>query len=148
MSPPRTRPPPQRLPEQPRDGWQQTIQDGVAYQRPPPRRLKSLLNGTWYGHPLHPVITDIPVTAWILTALFDIIWLISPAHNSWAAYGALVTVIVGLLGALGAIVTGFTDWSDTYGAERRVGLNHSIFNVSATTLYIDSLILRLLSGPD
>jgi len=83
----------------------------------------------------------------MLTALFDIIWLISPVHNTWATYGALVTVIVGLLGALGAIVTGFTDWSDTYGAERRVGLNHSIFNVSATTLYIVSLILRLLAGP-
>ncbi len=139
--------PPQPFSERLSDSLQQIIQAVVGSHRPPPRRLKSLLNGTWYGHPLHPVITDIPVTAWILTALFDIIWLISPAHNTWAAYGALVTVIVGLLGALGAIVTGFTDWSDTYGAERSVGLNHSIFNVSATTLYIVSLILRLLAGP-
>jgi uncharacterized membrane protein len=58
-----------------------------------------LLNGTWFGHPLHPVITDVPITAWMLTALFDIIWLISPTHNSWAAYGAFVAVIVGLLGS-------------------------------------------------
>jgi nitrite reductase/ring-hydroxylating ferredoxin subunit len=82
----------------------------------------------------------------MLTALFDIIWLINPAQT-WAAYAAFVTVIVGLLGALGAIVTGFTDWSDTYGSERRIGLNHSIFNVSATLLYLISFILRLIAGP-
>jgi nitrite reductase/ring-hydroxylating ferredoxin subunit/uncharacterized membrane protein len=129
------------------DGLQHLIQVVIGSQRKPPRRLRSLLNGTWLGHPLHPVITDIPITAWMLTALFDILWLISPAHNTWAAYGAFVTVIVGLLGALGAIVTGFTDWSDTYGSERRVGLNHSIFNVSATMLYLVSFLLRLLAGP-
>jgi nitrite reductase/ring-hydroxylating ferredoxin subunit/uncharacterized membrane protein len=129
------------------DGLQHLIQVVIGSYRKPPRRLRSLLNGTWLGHPLHPVITDIPITAWMLTALFDIIWLISPAHNTWAAYGALVTVIVGLLGALGAIVTGFTDWSDTYGSERRVGLNHSIFNVSATIFYLVSFLLRLLAGP-
>jgi nitrite reductase/ring-hydroxylating ferredoxin subunit len=48
---------------------------------------------------------------------------------------------------LGAIVTGLTDWSDTYGAERRVGLNHALFNAIATTLYLISFILRLLAGP-
>ena len=42
---------------------------------------------------------------------------------------------------------GFADWSDTYGPERRVGLNHSIFNVGATILYLVSFILRLLAGP-
>src|SRR5881397_3642285 len=92
------------------DTLQHLIQVVVGSQRKPPRRLKSLLNGTWFGHPLHPVITDVPITAWMLTALFDVIWLISPTHTTWAAYGAFVTVIVGLLGALGAIVTGLTDW--------------------------------------
>ncbi len=126
---------------------QQLIQVVIGSHRKPPRRLKSVLNGTWFGHPLHPVITDVPITAWMLTALFDVIWLISPTHNTWAAYGAFVAVIVGLLGALGAIVTGFTDWSDTYGPERRVGLNHSIFNASATILYLVSFLLRLMAGP-
>jgi nitrite reductase/ring-hydroxylating ferredoxin subunit/uncharacterized membrane protein len=117
----------------------------IGSHRNPPRRLKSLLNGRWFGHPLHPVITDVPITAWMLTAIFDIIWLI--AHTSWAAYGAFVTVIVGLLGALGAIMTGLVDWSDTYGAERRVGLDHALFNATATILYLVSFVLRFLSGP-
>src|SRR6266567_5207686 len=136
---------PQPFAERLSDSLQHVIQVIVGSQRKPPRRLKSLLNGTWFGHPLHPVITDVPIAAWMLTAIFDIIWLIS--HTTWAAYGAFVTVIVGLLGALGAIVTGLVDWSDTYGAERRVGLNHALFNATATILYVVSFVLRLLSGP-
>jgi nitrite reductase/ring-hydroxylating ferredoxin subunit/uncharacterized membrane protein len=137
--------PPPPFAERLSDQLQQGIGIVIGSHRKPPRRLKSLLHGTWFGHPLHPVITDVPITAWMLTAIFDIIWLI--AHPSWAAYGAFVTVIVGLLGALGAIVTGLADWSDTYGTERRVGLNHALFNATATILYVVSFVLRLLSGP-
>src|SRR5882762_5512360 len=72
------------------DSLQHLIQVVVGAHRKPPRRLKSLLNGTWFGHPLHPAITDVPIAAWMLTAAFDVIWLISPLHNIWAAYGAFV----------------------------------------------------------
>jgi nitrite reductase/ring-hydroxylating ferredoxin subunit/uncharacterized membrane protein len=135
----------QRFSERLSDRLQDMIKVVIGSNRKPPRRLKSFLNGTWFGHPLHPVITDVPITAWILTAIFDLIWLIS--HTTWAGYGAFVAVIVGLLGALGAIATGLTDWSDTYGAERSIGLNHALFNASATILYLVSFILRLLAGP-
>lgn len=127
------------------DGLQSVLQKILGAPGKSPRRLKSFLNGTWLGHPLHPLITDIPITSWVLTAIFDIIWLISRA--SWSAYGAFVTVIVGILAALAAAVTGLTDWGDTYGAERRVGLNHAIFNTIALVLYIISFVLRLLAGP-
>ena len=30
----------------------------------PNRRIKDILNGTWLGHALHPVFTDIPIGAW------------------------------------------------------------------------------------
>src|SRR5205807_2180320 len=109
------------------------------------KRLKSLLNGTWFGHPLHPAITDLPIAAWTLATIFDIAWLI--AHANWAAYGAFVAIIVGLVTALAAIVTGLTDWSDSYGTERRVGLNHALFNALAFVLYLVSFVLRLLIGP-
>jgi nitrite reductase/ring-hydroxylating ferredoxin subunit/uncharacterized membrane protein len=138
---------PQPFAERLSDTSQHIIQVVVGSQRKPPRRLKSLLNGTWFGHPLHPVITDVPVAAWMITAVFDVLWLISPTTFAWAARGAEVTVLLGLLGALGAIVTGLTDWSDTYGAERRVGLNHALFNALATMLYLVSFVLRLLQAP-
>src|SRR5947209_1391483 len=138
---------PQPFAERLSDTLQHIIQVVVGSQRKPPRLLKTLLNGTWLGHPLHPVITDVPVTAWVITAVFDVIWLISPTTFAWAARGAEVTVLIGLLGALGAIVTGLTDWSDTYGTERRVGLNHALFNAIATILYLVSFVLRLLQAP-
>jgi len=144
---PAPEPEPQPFAERLSDTLQHLIQVVVGSHRRPPRRLKTLLNGTWLGHPLHPVITDVPVTAWVITAVFDVIWLISPTTFAWAARGAEVTVVIGLLGALGAIVTGLTDWSDTYGAERRVGLDHALFNATATILYLVSFILRLLAGP-
>ncbi len=147
VSVPETSPAPQPFAERLSDGLQHIIQVVVGAHRKPPRRLKSLLNGTWLGHPLHPAITDVPITAWITTAVFDVLWLISPVTFAWAARGAEVTVLIGLLAALGAIVTGLTDWSDTYGAERRVGLNHALFNASATILYLVSFVLRLVQAP-
>jgi nitrite reductase/ring-hydroxylating ferredoxin subunit/uncharacterized membrane protein len=142
---PTPQPEPQPFAERFSDALQHIIQVIIGANRKPPRRLKSLLNGTWFGHPLHPAITDVPITAWVLTAIFDIIWLIT--NSTWSAYAAFVTVIVGLLGALGAIITGLTDWSDTYGSERSVGLTHALFNALATLLYLVSFILRLVAGP-
>lgn len=129
------------------DTLQEAIKVVVGTHRKPPRRLKSFLNGTWFGHPLHPVLTDVPIAAWLLTAVFDIIWLIAPVQNHWAALGAFVSVIAGLVAGLGAIVTGLTDWSDTYGAERRLGLSHAFFNACAFVLYLVSFLLRWLDGP-
>jgi nitrite reductase/ring-hydroxylating ferredoxin subunit/uncharacterized membrane protein len=148
---------PQTLPEAPTtsvppfaerfsDSLQNVLQTILGTHRQSSRRLKSFLNGTWLGHPLHPLLTDIPIAAWTITAIFDIIWLVS--RSSWAASAAFVTLIVGILAALAAAVTGLTDWSDTYGSERRVGLNHALFNTLSLVLYLLSFVLRLLAGPD
>lgn len=135
--------PPEPFVERLSNGLQNVIKVVIGANRKPPRRLKSLLNGTFLGHPLHPAITDIPIGAWTIAVILDIIWLLSPNANAWAARAAFVAVIVGLLGALGAAVTGLTDWSDTYGSERKVGLYHALLNVGATILYLVSFILRL-----
>lgn len=118
----------------------------IGSRRKPPRWFKSLLNGTWLGHPLHPAITDVPVAGWLLTALFDIIWLIAPATNAWAARAALATGLVSVLAALGALLTGMADWSDSYGRERTVGLVHGLLNVTATILYAVSVWLRFTTS--
>jgi nitrite reductase/ring-hydroxylating ferredoxin subunit/uncharacterized membrane protein len=124
------------------DTLQNVIKAGIGANRRPPRRLKSLLHGTGLGHPLHPAITDVPIGTWLLAALFDILWLVSPAGNAWAARGAQVLVLAGVVAALGAAVTGMADWSDSYGAERTVGLYHGALNLLATLLYIVSVVMR------
>src|SRR6476646_1399318 len=35
------------------------------------RTLHDLLNGVWLGHPLHPMLTDVPIGAWTITELLD-----------------------------------------------------------------------------
>lgn len=125
------------------DSLQNIIKALIGANGRPPRRFKSLLHGTWLGHPLHPLITDIPIGAWVLAALFDILWLVSPHSLAWAAQGALVVVAFGALAGLAAVATGSADWSDTYGAERRTGLWHGLLNSGALILYIISLVFRL-----
>mgnify|MGYP001408568330 CR=1 FL=1 len=107
----------------------------------PGRGLKTFLHGTWLGHPLHPVITDIPLGAWTLAILFDLIWLFRGTHG-WVS-AADVTIFVGLLAAVGAAVTGYTDWNETYGRERRVGLAHGLLNTAALVFYLVSFVIRL-----
>ncbi|MEO7003041.1 MAG: DUF2231 domain-containing protein [Ktedonobacterales bacterium] len=141
-------PPPAREPAV--DRISGALQGGVKLligaNRKPPRRFKSLLHGTWFGHPLHPAITVAPIGAWLLAALFDVLWLISPSANAWAARGAEALVIAGIVTALAAVVTGTADWSDSYGAERTVGLYHGLLNSLALLLYIASVILRVQVG--
>jgi len=138
----RASPPTESATDRISEGLQTAIKAIVGSNRKPPRLFKSLLNGAYLGHPLHPVLTDVPVTAWLITAIFDIIWLINPESASWAARGAQAAVLIGFLGALGAVATGLTDWSDTYGHERRVGFLHGLLNSTATLLYLISLLLR------
>jgi nitrite reductase/ring-hydroxylating ferredoxin subunit/uncharacterized membrane protein len=109
------------------------------------RGLKSFFNGTWLGHPLHPVLTDIPLGAWTLAVIFDLIYLFSQ-HPAMARSAAEIVIAVGIVAALGAAVTGYTDWGDTFDRERRVGLSHGLLNLVATVLYVVSLVLRLTSS--
>jgi nitrite reductase/ring-hydroxylating ferredoxin subunit/uncharacterized membrane protein len=135
-------PPAEPASERIAESVQNIVKAVIGSNRKPPRLFKTLLNGSFLGHPLHPVLTDVPIAAWLIAAIFDIIWLINPESASWAARGAQAAVLIGFLGALGAVATGLTDWSDTFGHERSVGFLHGLINSSATLLYLISLLLR------
>jgi nitrite reductase/ring-hydroxylating ferredoxin subunit/uncharacterized membrane protein len=102
------------------------------------RRIRDFLHGTWLGHPLHPVLTDIPLGAWTVAAVLDLAG--GTRREQRAADSA---VAIGLVGAAGAAVTGMTDWQHTAGEARRSGLVHGLLNASATVLYAASLGLRM-----
>ena len=110
----------------------------------PGHTLKTFVHGTWLGHPLHPVITDIPIGAWTLAVLFDIIYLFNRSQT-WVS-AADLTIFVGVLGALGAAVTGYTDWNETVDRERRVGITHGLLNTVVLVVYLVSLIIRVTGG--
>lgn len=103
------------------------------------RKIKDVLNGTWLGHSVHPLLTDVPLGAWTGTALLDVAAL---GGNQGIEDSADLTLVLGLLGATGAAITGVTDWSDQDGVDKRVGMMHGLLNGSATVMYLVSLILR------
>ncbi len=97
------------------------------------QRVKDALNGTGLGHPLHPAITDVPVGAWTAALVLDLVG---------ERRGAKIAVGVGLLGAVGAALSGVTDWLDTSGKPRRLGVAHAALNSTATALYASSFFAR------
>lgn len=100
---------------------------------------KDFLHGSALGHPLHPALIELPVGAWTLAAIFDAIELAGGGSRGKVADKAIG---VGVIGALGAAVAGITDWSETDGRAKRIGLTHGVMNVAATGLYALSLLLR------
>jgi nitrite reductase/ring-hydroxylating ferredoxin subunit/uncharacterized membrane protein len=136
----------------PLDGWtknrtlsrlaetiQPVVQRFLESDDPRMRPFRNLVHGTIIGHPLHPMITDIPIGAWTVTATCDALDAIGNVRFRDAADASLV---IGMLGAVGAAVTGLADWSDTTGEPRRVGMAHAILNSSALACYIASLAAR------
>ena len=101
-----------------------------------PRTVRNLLSGTKLGHPLHPMLTDLPIGAWSMAALLDTV------GGPGAAPAADLLVGAGILTAVPTAATGLNDWADTYGAETRIGLVHAGANVTALTLYLASFIAR------
>lgn len=102
--------------------------------------LKDLLHGVWLGHPLHPVLTDVPVGAWTLAIMLDAFEAMSGRKELGA--GADFAIGAGLLGAVGAAVTGLADWSETDYRAKKIGFVHALMNVAATSLYTASWIMR------
>ena len=119
---------------------QPLVRDAFKSAGPAGRELKNILHGTWLGHPLHPVLTDVPLGAWTAALALDAMESISGRRE--LGVGADAAIAVGLVGAAGAAVTGLTDWSETDGRARKVGLLHGLLNVGATALYTTSLVLR------
>lgn len=101
-----------------------------------PDTVKNALSGTWFGHQLHPVLTDLPIGAWVMATALD--W---TAGRS-AANAARRLVGLGVLAALPAAATGASDWSETYAAEQRLGVVHAVSNLTAAALQSSSWLAR------
>lgn len=100
-----------------------------------PRGPRDLLYGVWLGHPLHGAVVTIPVGAWTAAAVFDVLG---------EERAADLCLGLGLLGAVGAAITGAAQWQDVTSQEqpRRVGALHAVLNYTATGLMAGSWLLR------
>jgi nitrite reductase/ring-hydroxylating ferredoxin subunit/uncharacterized membrane protein len=110
-----------------------------AFFRPAPCRwVKTFLNGIWLEHPLHPLLTDVPVGAWTAAILLDLVALVFGVKGLGPA--AAVVMALGLVGALGTLAAGLVDWLDVGPPDLSIGFAHGITNIAATILFAVSFV--------
>ena len=101
-----------------------------------PRPVRNILSGSYLGHPLHPLMTDLPIGAWTMATLLDTVG----GRRAEPAADLLVTA--GILTAAPTAWAGLNDWSDTQGEDRRVGIVHAAANATALVCFTASLVAR------
>jgi nitrite reductase/ring-hydroxylating ferredoxin subunit/uncharacterized membrane protein len=121
----------------------QDVINRVAGNLPGGNTTKDLLHGTTIGHPLHPILTDVPIGAFTFATFFDLLSLgRRPSNTATALLG------IGLAAVPPTALAGAMDWEYTGGAGRRVGLGHAAMNSVASLFFGASLLARLTgSGP-
>jgi nitrite reductase/ring-hydroxylating ferredoxin subunit/uncharacterized membrane protein len=100
--------------------------------------IKDALSGTWLGHAVHPMLTDVVIGSFTSASLLDIF-----ASDADDASRKLIGL--GLLAYLPTAAAGANDWADTEVTDdgiRRVGLVHAVANAVGAWLYGGSLAAR------
>lgn len=109
----------------------------------------------WAGKPFHPPLTDVPVTAYMFVAAFDVLSI--AVHGSHARLGTEFyragtwTLIGGAGVSTLTALTGFWDWwrSSKAGTQARRTINaHAITMIVVTLLVVLDLILRVSTYMD
>ncbi len=101
--------------------------------------LKDAVSGTWLGHAVHPLLTDVVVGSFTSATVLDLL-------GGWGASAASRRLIgVGIAAYVPTALTGVSDWADSEPVDdgvRRAGLIHAAGNAAALTLYAGSLLAR------
>jgi len=128
------------------EGWGDKVQSmvGAVYRAfgPLGRPLRNLLSGTSvFKHPLHPALTDVPLGAWLTGVVADYT---AASTNLIPRSAGTIALALGVAVAAGAAVTGYTDFQDVYGMERRTALAHGLTMTVVFVVMTTSLVLRLV----
>ncbi|MEO6156916.1 MAG: DUF2231 domain-containing protein, partial [Ilumatobacteraceae bacterium] len=111
------------------------------------RKFKGLRG--WSGKPLHPPLTDIPIAAYVIAAVFDVISVIGGKDHEWAGefwHAATFVFIAGVAVSVFAALTGLIDakQSSEAGTQARRTINtHAAIMVTVTVLALVNTIWRL-----
>ncbi|MET9390552.1 Rieske (2Fe-2S) protein [Streptomyces sp. NPDC006624] len=97
-------------------------------------RGRDLLHGRWLGHPVHPLLVQVPTGCWMSAAVLDL----RPGRSRESR----LLIGVGLAAAAPAALAGWTDWAELHRRQQRVGLVHALSNTAAVGLYAASLAAR------
>jgi nitrite reductase/ring-hydroxylating ferredoxin subunit/uncharacterized membrane protein len=105
----------------------------------PIRPIQNFLNGSWLGHPVHSVVTDVPIGALTVSIIADLIG---------QPLVADVSLLIGVLAMIAAAVTGGADYAEVDGTARMRATVHSVIMVMALVVYAISLLIRSGNPPD
>src|ERR687893_1644426 len=94
---------------------------------------RNVLDGVWLEAPLHPALTDVPVGAWTAALVFD--GLDVATGKEPIRHAADASLVFGTLGALGAAVTGLSDWRYLGGGGGRVGVGEAVFKTNGPPFF-------------
>ena len=103
----------------------------------------------WSGKPLHPPLTDIPIGAYVLAAVFDVISAAGGKGHTWAHdmwHAGTFAFIGGAIVSVFTALTGFWDaWkSSEAGTQARRTINtHATIMLTATVLVVGDIVWRL-----
>jgi nitrite reductase/ring-hydroxylating ferredoxin subunit/uncharacterized membrane protein len=115
------------------DGPGLAVQDAVGKALAASTPAKNALNGTWLGHPLHPMLTDIPIGTWTAAVALD--WV----GGKGARKAADRLLALGTLSAIPTAVTGAANYADFHDSRtRRIGIVHAAANDLAIVLFAAS----------
>jgi nitrite reductase/ring-hydroxylating ferredoxin subunit/uncharacterized membrane protein len=104
------------------------------------RAIADALHGTWFGHPLHPALTDIPIGAWALTAGFDAYAGLGGGRQ--AEHTADTLIAIGVAAAVPTALAGMADYSAIDQDAVAVGTAHALLNSAGLGLYLLSMWAR------
>ena len=101
------------------------------------------------GKPSHPPLTDVPIAAYLIAAVFDVISTIAGDSHSWANelwHAATFLFIAGVVVSVLAALTGLADARDSSeaGTQARRTINtHAAIMITVTVLALANLAWRL-----
>lgn len=103
----------------------------------PTRMVADFLHGTWLGHPLHPVLTDITIGGWMLGAAFDAVGVLGKDEFA-RRVGDRLTAL-GTATAVPTAITGLADYSTMPNSAATPATLHALLNSVGVGLYALSL---------
>lgn len=110
------------------------------------RKFKGLRG--WSGKPAHPPLTDIPIAAYVLCAVFDLVAAFG-RHHAWSRdffRAATFVLIGGVVVSVPTALTGWWDWlrSTEKGTQAwRTANTHAVAMLTVTLLAVLNVVVRL-----
>src|SRR5690606_15472854 len=101
------------------------------------RRVADALHGTWLGHPLHPVLTDVTIGSWVLGGAFDLVGAVTGSRFARRAGDTLARI--GTAAAVPTALAGVADYSTITQRAAATGALHGTLNAAGLGLYLLSL---------